>query len=195
MTELDFSNLPFVSINDKNQLPSVSAVYIVFGLDKDCLYVGKAKNLKTRWANHHRFGMCVENGAQIISWITAEESELPKLEQGIMLELRPLLNGVPTLEKPKRSGDVFCFNTERSSNWLDSGLTASEALALVALMHKVTIGGMVYASQAELAERVKCTRPTMNKGLQSLIERNVVSQVPGKRAQYRIHECVGTKLA
>ena len=97
--------------------------------------------------------------------------------------------------KNERRRDFFQFDTERSATWLNSGLTASEAFALVALVSKATIGGMVYASQAELAEKVKCTRPTMNKGLQARSERNVISQVPGKRAQYRIHECVGTKLA
>ena len=97
--------------------------------------------------------------------------------------------------KNERRRDFFCFDTERSSNWFNAGVTAPEALALLSLMTKVSINGIVYASQAELAERVKCNRATLNKGLQSLIDRNLVSKVEGKRAQYRIHECVGTKLA
>ena len=50
-------------------------------------------------------------------------------------------------------------------------------------------------SQTKLAKSVGCCRLTITKGLQSLIERNVVSKVGGTNAQYRIHECVGTKLA
>lgn len=70
-----------------------------------------------------------------------------------------------------------------------------EGITLIALMLNASRGGMVYASQIKLSETVSVSRPTINKGLQSLIERNLVSKVEGKRAQYRIHECVGTKLA
>jgi DNA-binding IscR family transcriptional regulator len=97
--------------------------------------------------------------------------------------------------KTQRQRDFFCYNSENSTKWHLSGVSASEALALTALVLKAKLGGMVYASQAELAAVVKCNRATLNKGLQSLITKDLVSPVPGKRAQYQINPQIGTKLA
>lgn len=97
--------------------------------------------------------------------------------------------------KNERRRDFFQFDTVKSSNWHPNGLSLQECAALVALLRNASLGGIVYASQTELAKTIGCCRPTITKGLQALIERNVVSKVEGKRAQYRIHECVGTKLA
>jgi DNA-binding IscR family transcriptional regulator len=97
--------------------------------------------------------------------------------------------------KQERKRDFFCYNTENSTNWTSDGVSSHEALALIALLSKVTLGGMVYASQAELAAVVKCNRATLNKGLQSLIEKELVCAIPGKRAQYQINRTIGTKLA
>jgi len=97
--------------------------------------------------------------------------------------------------KTQRKRDFFCFNSENSTKWHLEGVSSSEALALMALVLKAKLGGMVYASQAELASVVGCNRATINKGLQSLIDRGLVSPIPEKRAQYQIHSTIGNKLA
>jgi hypothetical protein len=192
---LNLSALPQVSIYNKKLLPNIPAVYVVLDHNESVLYVGKAKNLKTRWSAHHRFDLCVKNNAQRIAWLECEESEMAKLEQTVMLSARPLLNGVPTLARKADTKDCFRFNTGEDSKWHLSGVSASEALALTALVLKAKLGGMVYASQAELAAVVKCNRATLNKGLQSLITKDLVFSIPGKRAQYQINPQIGTKLA
>jgi DNA-binding MarR family transcriptional regulator len=96
--------------------------------------------------------------------------------------------------KNQRRRDFFCFDTIKSTNWNRDGVSMQECTALVALLLNVNAGGIVYASQTNLAESVGCSRPTLTKGLNSLIERGLVFKVEGKRAQYRISESIGTKL-
>jgi DNA-binding MarR family transcriptional regulator len=91
--------------------------------------------------------------------------------------------------------DYFCFDTNKNARWQQSGVTAQEALALVSLMLKAKKGGVVYATQVELAKEVGCCRPTINKGLKSLISRGLVEKIKGKAGQYRITSSIGTKLA
>jgi CRP-like cAMP-binding protein len=95
--------------------------------------------------------------------------------------------------KHERRRSFFCFDTEKNNGWNREGVSAQEALALVALVLKVKLGGMVYASQSELAAAVKCSRPTLSKGLKGLIDRDLVSVVG--RAKYQINPQIGTKLA
>jgi predicted transcriptional regulator len=95
----------------------------------------------------------------------------------------------------EKKRDFFCYNTENSTSWVLEGISSSEALALIALLSKVKIGGMVYASQAELATTIKCNRATINKGLQGLIAKGLVSLISGKRAQYQINPTIGEKRA
>jgi DNA-binding MarR family transcriptional regulator len=88
----------------------------------------------------------------------------------------------------------FGFNTRKATNWhAKSGFTATEALALVALVLAADVGGMVYASQRDLAAIAQCSRQTLNKGLQSLIQRDLISMI--KRGQYQISPLIGNKLA
>jgi hypothetical protein len=195
MISIEMSTLTQINFQDRQLLPKVCAVYIVLNHRAESLYVGKAKNLRSRWNNHHRLHDCIKNNAHKIAWIECDESEMPKLEQEIMLQTRPLLNGVPTLERKLNLSDYFGLKTGIKTNWYASeGFTPNEALALLALvLAPVHVDGKVYASQVELAAIAKCARPTLNKGLKSLIERGLVSKVQG--GKYQINECVGTKLA
>ena len=93
-----------------------------------------------------------------------------------------------------RKVSYFGFNTRKSTKWYSqSGFSASESIALIALMLEANVGGMVYASQRQLADLAQCSRQTLNKGLQSLIERNLVYVVG--RAQYQISDKIGNKFA
>jgi Helix-turn-helix domain len=193
MTNTSISSLPQVKFCERASLPSVSAVYIVLTESLDALYVGQAKNLKTRWVNHHRVFDCIQNGAQSIAWIECSELDMSKLEQQTMLDTRPLLNGVPTLEKKVALRDCFRLKTEETTDWFVNGISAQESLALVSLLLKVKKGGIVYASQTQLANIVQCSRPTLSKGINGLVEKGLVSVVG--RAKYQISPQVGNKLA
>jgi DNA-binding MarR family transcriptional regulator len=112
-----------------------------------------------------------------------------------MIRTRPLLNGVPTLEPKLKKREFFGFKTRGSTDWYSAGITAQEALAILALMLNTSDDGVSYASQTVLAETVICSRPTITKGLHSLLKRGLVFRIEGKRAQYRLSESTGTKLA
>jgi hypothetical protein len=51
---LDPLQLPSVSLTQRNHLPACSAIYFALDSSNRVLYVGKAKNLASRWKNHHR---------------------------------------------------------------------------------------------------------------------------------------------
>ena len=97
--------------------------------------------------------------------------------------------------KNQRRQSYFCFNTNEVTDWDSNGVTLQECAALIALMRNARRGGMVYASQTTLANSVGCSRPTLTKGLHSLLKRGLVFKIEGKRAQYRLSESIGTKLA
>jgi DNA-binding MarR family transcriptional regulator len=95
--------------------------------------------------------------------------------------------------KQQKKRDFICINTKKSSNWLKHGLEPQEALALWALIYESNVGGMVYASQTTLSLAVQCSRPTLSKGINGLVEKNLVTVIG--RAKYQISPAIGNKLA
>lgn len=75
------------------KLPKTSGIYFVYD-GPVCLYVGQARNLKERWAGHHRKEQIAQKYPDAnITWLNAQESELDTLEKKYIQELEPRLNG------------------------------------------------------------------------------------------------------
>ena len=84
--ELD---MPFVLFKDRPQLPAISGIYIAIDGDT-AVYVGKAKNIRSRWKNHHRL---VQMRAHYrIYWFGAPVADLDRLEREFIELLSPALN-------------------------------------------------------------------------------------------------------
>lgn len=74
-------------------LPGSSGIYFVYD-GPDCLYVGQARNIKERWAGHHRKKQIAQKHPNAtITWVEAKEGELDSLERRYIQELDPKLNG------------------------------------------------------------------------------------------------------
>lgn len=89
--------LPSIDISETDKLSEVSAIYFVYQADT-LLYVGKAKNLKTRWAdgNHHREKQFLLLGDCVITWLEVPCFEdlkgMAMLERWFINALKPELN-------------------------------------------------------------------------------------------------------
>lgn len=75
----------------KRALPTCSGLYVVFR-GAEVLYVGQARNLRQRWAGHHRFAQLRDLGADSIAWTPREIEDLNESEAALIADLRPRLN-------------------------------------------------------------------------------------------------------
>ena len=94
-TSLDPLQLPSVSLADRKQLPTCSAVYFAIDANNRVLYVGKAKNLAARWKNHHRLYKLeeIDQGSPVrLAWQAWNEEDLDEAERSLIVNLQPLLN-------------------------------------------------------------------------------------------------------
>ena len=90
-------------LEERNNLPTTPAVYLVYQEDK-LLYIGKTKNLKSRWLGHHRLVQFVEAGSGVyIAWFPCDEEQLEAMEDAFIELLDPELNGEPLLGTNQRS--------------------------------------------------------------------------------------------
>lgn len=91
----DLLQLPSVSLADRKQLPTCSAIYFALDACNRVLYVGKAKNLAARWKNHHRLYKLEEINSESpvrLAWQAWNEEDLSEAERSLIIHLQPLLN-------------------------------------------------------------------------------------------------------
>jgi hypothetical protein len=106
LSQLNFTELPKVSLADKSKLPKVSGIYFVINQNQEFLYIGRAINLLFRWRDHHRFNqlcdLSMNQNINIYWWeCSPEENILISAEQYYIKKYKPLLNStiVPTICK------------------------------------------------------------------------------------------------
>lgn len=105
-------NLPFFvghcTLRQRHQLPNSPGIYFVTDERDRLLYIGKAKNLRLRWAGiaHHRYKQLARKGLDKIkvSYILVNIDELDKLEREYIEQLYSLLNNTKVNQYlPKKS--------------------------------------------------------------------------------------------
>ena len=92
---LDPLQLPSVPLTQRNHVPACSAIYFALDSSNRVLYVGKAKNLASRWKNHHRLHKLKEINQESpvrLAWQTWNEADLSAAEKSLIMSLQPLLN-------------------------------------------------------------------------------------------------------
>ena len=101
-------HLPNIHFIDRTLLPNESGLYFVIFEAKEqrLAYVGKAENLRMRWAGHHRepelwlltsLGMPVD-----IAWIEVDKEYLDAAEKFLIEVFSPPLNDIHTLQTRRR---------------------------------------------------------------------------------------------
>lgn len=91
--EIGLLSLPFVSIENRLQLPSDSGIY--FAIDGlGCVqYIGKASNLKQRWSGHHKHDELSCFDEVRIAWLSVSDVRLLcPIEAALIHYFKPPLN-------------------------------------------------------------------------------------------------------
>ncbi|NEN89285.1 MAG: GIY-YIG nuclease family protein [Okeania sp. SIO3H1] len=94
--------LPSVSLADRKQLPTCSAIYFAIDASDRILYVGKAQNLAARWKSHHRLYKLEEINKESpvrLAWKAWNKEDLAEAEKRLIRIFQPLLNNTK-LETP-----------------------------------------------------------------------------------------------
>ena len=85
------SELSCLFLEEKNCLPSVAGIYIVY-VGSEVLYVGRSINIKQRWSSHHKVGLISKHPGAKIAWIECDSLFLHDLEYGLIASLSPAEN-------------------------------------------------------------------------------------------------------
>jgi len=91
----DITVLPTLAFASLRFLPRLSGIYFCLGHGQSVLYIGLARNLRSRWYDHHRFAELMWHQCQHIAWLTAPISLLQSLERRFIVRYQPLLQTGP----------------------------------------------------------------------------------------------------
>ena len=97
---IDIFALPWLPIEVRSTFPRVPAIYFAMGSGSNLLYIGMTHDLKTRWANHHRYEELREREVEKIAYyfpnlrrsIPVDRDELARLEKYYICKFDPPLN-------------------------------------------------------------------------------------------------------
>jgi hypothetical protein len=103
--------LPSVPLDLRNSLPACAGIYFAI-FRSQVLYIGRSRNIKARWRNHHRIADLSAVSGVLLAWLPFDVSkgELHLIERAFIDAYLPVLNDGPVfyspddgLVKPKRS--------------------------------------------------------------------------------------------
>lgn len=86
--------LSYVPFSDRSNLPNCIAVYFVYNNKDSLIYIGKTKNLKVRWSNHHRDLLFTYFNASKIYWFSTNLSNYTLIEKQLIHQHRPVVNNM-----------------------------------------------------------------------------------------------------
>lgn len=102
LEQIEIATLPFLPLlSERRRLPNVAACYLVLE-GETVIYVGRSKNLYSRWRNYHQKGKDLRSrSTQLkIAWIECSNPSLiPALETALIEYFQPELNGKKTKQE------------------------------------------------------------------------------------------------
>jgi hypothetical protein len=135
---INLLSLPFVTFEQKNKLPQSAGVYLVLDEYDKVRYVGLSKNIKGRWARHHRMPEFSLLGlVKIVYLEVSDASLLPHVEIALIQHFSPDLNKAKGGSTGAGDGDfvreIFFRLTEEEfaiieSYCLEAGRSKSDVL-------------------------------------------------------------------
>lgn len=106
--DIDIRQLPFVCLESKNSLPKSAGVYLVLDETGKVRYIGLSKNIKGRWAQHHRMQEFSSLGLLKIAYLQVSDSSLlPQIEIALIQHFQPDLNKTKGGSTGGGSGDLI----------------------------------------------------------------------------------------
>lgn len=173
-------SLQALPLEERNNLPPVSAIYIVYQQDK-LLYVGKTGNLKKRWLSHHRLVQFLDAGSGVyIAWFPCNVEQLDVVEDTFIELLEPEFNG------QKVVGQALVTFWVDKQDWNSfKELCKSEG----------TTASVVLRDFVE--RRAKSNSiPDLKKTLDDCLteDNELLDKLIAKRLDKKLDECIGAKL-
>lgn len=97
-SSIDLSTLPWVPLDATCCLPSKPGIYFAVSPNGVIQYIGKAKRVRSRWENHHKYDDLSKVGGVKICYLflDVDDKELLKLEKTLIKHFKPLLNATHT---------------------------------------------------------------------------------------------------
>ncbi|HYE72614.1 MAG TPA: excisionase family DNA-binding protein [Blastocatellia bacterium] len=122
--------MPSINFANRANLPTCcSAVYLAFNANGNCLYIGKAQDIRKRFINHKLVRLLDSIGDITLRWLHIPVGQLDRVERNLIFHFCPPLNihhSPDATEKIKSSRR----NIERPASDLDSdnpSITTKEA--------------------------------------------------------------------
>jgi hypothetical protein len=113
--------LSSVTLLHKKLLPEVSAVYLVYQqtpVGNKLLYVGRAKNLRSRWMTHDRFKQLAGIENTHIAWFECDLESQPVIESTLIDCLEPEFNNTAIELSSIQSRRLTAYITPENWQWL-----------------------------------------------------------------------------
>lgn len=99
---LDLSALPWIPLDATAGFPAKPGIYFAIDSNGVIQYIGRSKDVRTRWKNHHRFDDLQAIGGIKIAYLFFDAPELlPEIESALIAWFDPPLN--ITQGNPERS--------------------------------------------------------------------------------------------
>ena len=95
LQSINLAKLSSIHLSQKERLPEHSGIYFAIDSENKLLYIGSAKNIRTRWRGHHRYHQLKEIDRQNkikIAWIAWNQEDLIAAENYLIKTYQPFLN-------------------------------------------------------------------------------------------------------
>lgn len=126
--------LPALNLCERKRLPECAAIYFVRSDDGTVLYIGRARNLRQRWAQHHRTAQLMTYPGVSLAWLSVDDPALlDEIERACIAYFSPLLNGTES-HSPVRKRELTITLSRRAwaiyqERLRQSGLAGSRGAA------------------------------------------------------------------
>jgi hypothetical protein len=113
--ELEFAQLPFVLLPQRDRLPCCAAIYFALDGNDRILYIGQATNLQVPWQVHHRLEQLLRIHRHTpirLHWLDCSNyaNELNPIEAFTFSVYHPLLNRTQVPAKKIIPAELRCKN-------------------------------------------------------------------------------------
>ncbi|MBD2497904.1 helix-turn-helix transcriptional regulator [Nostoc sp. FACHB-280] len=103
--------LPSVSLHERSQLPTTPCIYFAIDSQGVIQYVGKAKNLRTRWRAHDKGIELSMMDSVTIAYLEVDAELLVEIENALIEWFMPSLNTRKSIKSLQKR--PFCLQIER----------------------------------------------------------------------------------
>lgn len=162
LTKIQPDVLPSVALANRKQLPKCSSIYFAIANGR-VQYIGRAKNMRTRWAKHHRYDELSLMDAARIAYMECPADLLDEIEEALISWFNPPLNGLFKPQPPPRDVLTATLVSPKRNSFIDALFEGCNVRHVVVNKDEECCDGWV---ASDVCKALKTTMPYMsNTGL------------------------------